>query len=182
MRGTASFSRCGTWRYTLTRDLGGTRPLVVIGLNPSTADARRDDPTVRREIAFARRWGFGRLIKLNAYAFRATDPRVMFAAAARGVDIVGPRNDAAIADAIADAREADGLVIVAWGRHARPERVATLVALLAGTRVRCLRYNLDGSPTHPLYMPANARLRPWPRPDAKTRSSASPPNPRAHLD
>lgn len=161
MIGSASFSRCGTYRYTLTRELDATRPrtLVVIGLNPSTADARRDDPTVRREIGFAQRWGFGRLVKLNAYAFRATDPRVMHAAAGRGEDIVGPRNDATIAAAIAAAR--DGLVLVAWGRHARPDRVAALVRLLAGTDARCLRTNQDGSPVHPLYQRATARPRSW---------------------
>ncbi len=163
MIGTASFSRCGTYRYTLTRELDASRPrtLVVIGLNPSTADAWRDDPTVRREIGFARRWGFGRLVKLNAYAFRATDPRVMLAAAARGEDIVGPRNDAAIRAAIAKARARDGLVLVAWGRHARPDRVAALARLLAGSEPRCLRTNQDGSPVHPLYQRATARHRPW---------------------
>ena len=161
--GTASFSRCRTFRYTLTRDLGGARPLVVIGLNPSTADARQDDPTVRREIAFALRWGFGRLVKLNAYSYRATDPRVMQAAAKRGDDIVGPRNDAAITRALTDARASDGLVLVAWGRHARPERVSRLVELLAGTEARCLRTNLDGSPVHPLYQRATTRPKPWPR-------------------
>ena len=174
MSGTASFSRCRTFRYTLTRDLGGPCPLVVIGLNPSTADATQDDPTVRREVAFARRWGFGRLVKLNAYAFRATDPRVMHAAAQRGDDIVGPRNDAAITRALADARATAGLVLVAWGRHARPERVARIVLLLAGTDARCLRTNLDGSPVHPLYQRATTRPTPWPPRTPPARRTARP--------
>jgi len=163
MIGTASFSRCGTYRYALTRELeaASSRVLVVIGLNPSTADARKNDPTVSREIAYARRWGFGRLVKLNAYAYRATDPRVMLAAAKRGVDIVGPRNDRAIAGALLEARASGGMVLVAWGRHARAERVEAIVELLAGYEPRCLRTNLDGSPVHPLYQKVTARHRAW---------------------
>lgn len=55
--GTAEFSINGVHRYWLTRGLGGVRPLVVCGLNPSTADAEVDDNTIRKEMKFARSWG-----------------------------------------------------------------------------------------------------------------------------
>jgi hypothetical protein len=88
----AVFSPDETWRYELRRVWDPTRPsMAFVGLNPSTADARHDDPTVRRCINFAKRWGFGGLIMLNAFAFRAADPREMMAAA----DPVGPDNDSA---------------------------------------------------------------------------------------
>jgi hypothetical protein len=72
----AVLSECGRYRYVLTRtwdhDLAAC---AFIGLNPSTADAHEDDPTIRRCIRFARDWGHGGLIMLNLFAWRSTDPR-----------------------------------------------------------------------------------------------------------
>jgi hypothetical protein len=86
--------------------------LNVVGLNCSTATAEEDDPTIRRCIAFAKRWGFSRLVMTNVFAFRATDPAVM----KQAFEPVGPRNDGFL-QAIA-AHEAD-MVLAAWGSHAR---------------------------------------------------------------
>ena len=97
-RGEAEYSRCKRYRYTLTRtmnpDLVGddARTIAFIGLNPSTATATTDDPTVRRCIGYAAREGFGRFVMLNAFGYRATDPKDMKAQA----DPVGKGNDAAI--------------------------------------------------------------------------------------
>lgn len=77
--GTALFSSEDppVYRWTLTRNLGGRRPLVSCGLNPSTADARANDPTIRKEIGFAKLWQLDWLIKVNAYGFRTVSPRVL---------------------------------------------------------------------------------------------------------
>ena len=86
--GTARISRCKRYRYELTRtwdEAAGTCAFVC--LNPSTADARVDDPTLRRCIGFAKSWGYGRVVMLNAYAYRATDPAEMLAAS----NPIGPR-------------------------------------------------------------------------------------------
>lgn len=94
-QGEATFSGCGRYRYRLTRELNGAlfagsgRAITFIMLNPSTADANADDPTIRRCKGFARGWGYGRLIIVNLFAFRATDPRDMWKAHEGGVDIVG---------------------------------------------------------------------------------------------
>lgn len=72
----AVFSPCGTYRYELRRTWESSLPiLVTIGLNPSTADGYGDDPTIRKEIGFASRWGYGGIVKVNMFAFRSTDPR-----------------------------------------------------------------------------------------------------------
>lgn len=160
--GGALFSPCGRYRYRLWRDLAGddvppSRVVAFVLLNPSTATAERDDPTIRRCVAFARRRRAGRVVVVNLFAWRSTDPAAL--AAAR--DPVGPDNDAAIVDAARGA----ALVVVGWGRHGALHRRADAVAALladAGVRARCLAINADGSPGHPLYQRSTARLRPWP--------------------
>ncbi|MFE2772275.1 DUF1643 domain-containing protein [Microbacterium resistens] len=145
----------GDYRYTLTRTWDTDRDSVVfIMLNPSIADASVDDPTIRRCISFAKREGFGGIIVVNLYAFRATDPQAMFAA----VDPVGPDNDRIIANAVAGRT-----VIAAWSSYAHPARVAQVLALLPGTAsLRCLGVTKGGHPRHPLYVRGDAPLIPWP--------------------
>lgn len=109
--GWACFSEGGQYRYLLGRRVGpGDRLLLFIMLNPSTADAARDDPTIRRCKSIAARWGFGRLEVVNLFARRAAQPRDMLSAAAP----VGPCNDAFIRSAAARA----DAVLLAWGSHA----------------------------------------------------------------
>lgn len=159
---TARFSPCGRFRYTLTRELGGDRPLVACGLNPSVATAEKNDPTIRKEIGFARRWGCGRLVKVNAYALVATDPRVMKRERAAGVDVVGPENDDAIVQAATLARECRGLFLVAWGRNIEPHRQSAISFVIGSiVPLMCLGKNGDGSPAHPLYIPYEREIEPW---------------------
>lgn len=160
---TAVFSSCETYRYTLTREIGGIAPLVSIGLNPSTATAEIDDPTIRKDVGFAKRWGLGRVVKLNAFAFRATDPQDMKRAATRGVDIVGPENDFWIAALLCEARLAHGRVVVSWGNHITHERQRRIAQLIADCNVEamCLGVNKNGTPMHELYIPYEREPRPW---------------------
>ena len=150
----ANFSRCGRYRYTLWRRWDVDRPAVmIIGLNPSTADARQDDPTIRRCIGFARAWGYGGLVVTNLFAFRATYPVDLKAAA----DPVGPCNDAWIRRM---ARQV-GIIVAAWGNDgAWLQRSARVRRMLAG-RLHCLRLNAGGEPAHPLYLPARLAPRRW---------------------
>jgi hypothetical protein len=147
----AEFSACGRYRYSLTRIWDRCRPMVAfIGLNPSTADALHDDPTVRRCVGFARRWRCGGVLIVNLFGYRATNPRELD----RVSDPVGPDNDAAIAAAIGRADQ----IIAAWGRRGRYlDRDAAVLNLL--DRADCLGRNRDGSPRHPLYLPAGIRPR-----------------------
>ena len=157
----AQLSPCGRYRYVLTRELGGDRALVSIGLNPSVADATVNDPTIRRDIGFAKRWGLGRVIKLNASAYIATDPRAMARAAKAGIDVVGPDNDAIIRAIVRRETRRRGLVVVSWGAHILAERQRHTAALLAGVETWCLGVNRDGSPVHELYQPYVRKLMRW---------------------
>jgi hypothetical protein len=127
--------------------------VTFIGLNPSTADAVQDDATIRVCVAYARRWGFGGICMLNLFAFRARKPKDMLAAE----DPVGPENDYHIEYLAARSTE----VIAAWGAHGKHlAREAAVVSLL-GRQLKCLSSNKDGSPHHPLYLPANLEPKLW---------------------
>jgi len=147
--------RTGTPKLTLWREwtddlfVNRTQPvgsyLMVIGLNPSTADETLDDPTIRRCKDFAKRWGFQALCMTNLFAWRATDPRDM----KRMPDPVGPENDKWL---VRISRGA-GMILAAWGKHGSHMNRAALI--LSGLpTIHCLRTNKDGSPEHPLYVPA----------------------------
>lgn len=155
------------YRYTLTRSDYGDAPwlsmheprLLWIMLNPSTADERQDDPTIRRVKAFTRRLGYSGLTVVNLYALRSTDPRGLWAAD----DPVGPANDRTIADEAFAAVTDDAPIIAAWGANARPERVAQVLAIPhLAPRLHCLGVTKAGAPRHPLYLRGDAQLVPWP--------------------
>lgn len=159
MTGRAWFSDCGAYRYALLRciDLGmladegqQQRCLNVVMLNPSTADAVLNDPTITRCIGYAKRWGYGELMVTNLFAFRATDPRDL----KRVDDPVGPENDEYIRKVAAAA----DMVLVAWGSHGghrgRDEQVRHILADI-GKDVHCLTVTAKGQPGHPLYLAAS---------------------------
>ena len=61
------------YRYILSRTWDETKPTVLfIGLNPSTADEKTDDPTIRKCINYAKCWGYGKILMANLFAFRNT--------------------------------------------------------------------------------------------------------------
>lgn len=153
----AVLSDCKTYRYSLVREWDtGPRALWIM-LNPSTADALTDDPTIRRCIGFSKSLGMGSLEVVNLFAFRATDPDDMAAAKARGVDIVGPGNDATINEASKRAAH----VIAAWGADKlAPMRSVLMRTLVKPHQLLALGKTKSGAPKHPLYLPTNLTLVP----------------------
>lgn len=153
----AVLSECGKYRYQLWRRWGpaGGSSVLFVMLNPSTADAHDDDPTIRKCVAFARRWGFGGIEVANLFAFRATDPAVLPTVA----DPIGPAADRHLTDSISRASR----IVVAWGANAEdfPDRARTVRAAI-GDRAEALRLTKAGHPWHPLYLPLN--LTPMPLP------------------
>ena len=154
--GRAVYSPSEEFRYLLTRELGGTSTVVFVMLNPSTATAEKNDPTISRCIEFAKRWGFGRLVILNLCAYRQTKPALMFKRWKLGLDIVGSDNDATIEREV---RAADR-VVLAWGANAghkalraRARHVVALIQRASRTPPLVLRHTKDGHPEHPLYIP-----------------------------
>jgi hypothetical protein len=155
----ARFSECRRYRYELWRRWpAGTGTLIMVMLNPSTADHENNDPTVERCQRRATRLGFGGLIVLNIFALRSTDPRALYAEP----DPIGDENDRAIECALMRFRT--GMVVCAWGGHGkhrgRGEAVRSMIQA-CGREAHVFRLNEDGTPAHPLYLPYSLTPRPW---------------------
>lgn len=155
----AVFSPCERWRYLLWRIAGPRAMLCGMGmLNPSTADHRRDDPTIRQCRARARQARLGGLLVWNLFAFRATLPADL----KRAPDPVGPENDEAIALALGLCRR----TILGWGNHGAHlarDRAVLAMCESAGARLDVLGITGQGQPRHPLYLASNVRLKRWQR-------------------
>lgn len=149
---TAELSECGTYRYALSREwLTGQGTVLFVMLNPSTADAQQDDPTIRRCIGFAQRWGYRRLTVGNLYAYRATDPIELMA----GQEAIGPENNAWLTRLAEDT----DMCVAAWGASAYADtRAPEILALLADrVQVHALKRARGGQPRHPLYLRGDAQ-------------------------
>ena len=157
----AAFSPDKMYRYALTRTWGEAPAMTWIMLNPSTADAMQDDPTIRRCIRFARREGCGGIAVVNLFGLRATDPRDLRDSLEAGIDPVGPVNDWFVRLHAQGAARA----VAAWGAHGTPRgraaEVAAMLEAIPGIRLECLGVTADGSPRHPLYVRSDAPLVPW---------------------
>jgi hypothetical protein len=153
----ATLSPDGVYRYALTRTWRRGAPAVFVMLNPSTADAMADDPTIRRCIGFATRWGCGGVVVVNLFGLRSTDPAVLY----HHPDPIGPDNDAVIAEQLANH---DGPVVAAWGMNGviadRDEAVTSLIRGM-GRELQCLGVTKLGLPRHPLYVAGATELSPW---------------------
>jgi len=161
---TAVISDDGLYRYRLERRWApGGFTVTWVMLNPSTADAYTDDPTLRRITGFSRRMGFSRLIVVNLYAYRATEPSDLW----RAADPIGPDNDEHLRETLTGHE-----VVVAWGAHARPDRIARFLQIHrkapGAGRLHALALTGAGQPRHPLYLRADLTPQPWEPPHATT--------------
>jgi hypothetical protein len=158
LESTAEFSPCGKYRYTLTRawhmpEYPG-RTVVFCMLNPSTADATKLDPTLTRCVSFARKLKFQRMVVVNIFAFRSTDPKELYKW--DPLHVTGPGNDRAIMQACRSA----GQVICGWGTHGDyGNRDREVLELLKKASVvpYCLGVTTAGHPRHPLYLAGDTR-------------------------
>lgn len=189
-RAGATISPCGKYRYRLWREwrlgnspqwdmwtnddgspvvdgagaqLGEPRSCVFVMLNPSTADASEDDPTIRRCVGFAKAWGYDRMEVVNLFAYRATDPRELLALSYKD-EPWGEHNEHHIESALDEA----GIVICAWGAHGghlgQDEEVLGWIAEHhRNLRPHALRLTKGGHPSHPLYLPGDLKPFAWRR-------------------
>lgn len=157
----AIFSPCGKHRYRLERDLGRDGPTVaIIGVNPSIANAERNDPTITKDIGFGARHGWGKLIKGNLFSLVSTDIKGLRA-------LQTPRDTLNDAHLSLIFKEAD-LVVAAWGPaskvppHLRSRwRAVVRLAADAGKELLCFGTAQDGQPRHTLMLAYDTPLTVW---------------------
>jgi len=153
MKKNAILSEDRKYRYVLSRIWDETKPKVmIIGLNPSTADETEDDPTIGRCISFSKSWGYGGVYMLNLFAFRATQPKDMFNAQ----NPIGLENNSYIE---IYSKKVDKIVC-AWGNHGTYKN--------RGNEIRekfdklfYLKLNQTGEPAHPLYLKSELVPKKW---------------------
>ncbi len=152
----AEYSDCETYRYRLWRKWEDGPTVTFLMLNPSTADAFKNDPTIERCHRRAVAMGFAALEIVNIFAYRATDPREL----KKAVKPVGPANDKAILES---ARKSD-MTICAWGSHGdHQNRHKEVKELLKSHNIAAhvLALTVAGQPRHPLYLPYSCLPRQW---------------------
>jgi hypothetical protein len=162
MKGTAGFSPCQTFRWWLHRHWSDGPLVCFVMLNPSTATADQDDPTITRCINYAKAWGFGALSVRNLYPYRATKPAALKRAMKR-IDVTGGhRGHTELRAAIS----AD-LIIAAWGMHATDAAAQRFIELSAPKPLWCLGTTKDGKPVHPLMQRGDLAPAPFVRCDGR---------------
>lgn len=174
---TAEIDESGLYRWVLARAWHSDRPLrerkrgtvCFVMVNPSTADDKEDDPTIKKCVGFADAWGFSRLEVRNLYPFRSKNVKDLATAA-------DPEGGMAGVTALMRCEYA-ALVVCAWGARGKiPKRLRELHLGKVGrflraieigdkkTKLWCLGVTADGDPLHPLMQPYTARLIPFPPP------------------
>jgi hypothetical protein len=149
----AIFSDCHAFRYLLWRIWKPEGPIVLfIGLNPSTANETENDPTIRRCVDFATRWGYGGMYMANLFAFRTPHPKLL----RKAEDPIGAENDFNIKTYTARAQ----LTVLMWGNHGLwLDRWKTVLPLVSNPY--CLTVTKLGQPGHPLYLNRNCKPIPY---------------------
>jgi hypothetical protein len=149
----AAFSRCRSYRYALWREWDTSKPQVLfIGLNPATADAEKDDNTMRRCMVYARSWGYGSMVVANLFAFRTTWPVELKKAS----DPVGTNNDRWLRKLAKSAE----MTVAVWGNDGsflnRAEEIGKTL-----DNLYCFKITAQGQPHHTRGLPNGLQPQPF---------------------
>jgi hypothetical protein len=150
----------GVYRTLLWRTFGDRdhrRPMAFGMLNPSTADAFIDDPTIRRCLGFAYRENCGGIIVVNASPYRATDPHELRAAREAGKNVY---YTAANIHGLNMASDLFGKFVLAWGAGIPlwlDDQAGVMMQAARGLGL-CLGTTKAGMPRHPLYVRSDVQL------------------------
>jgi len=154
----ATISTCQRYRYDLFRIWDDQKDLIMfIGLNPSTADASIDDPTIRRCTQFAKDWGYGGLHMVNLFAWRSPSPQVLWLAEFP----LEEKNRPGVNDAyLKQVAEKCTKIVFAWGNYGTLNERCYKVQKMFPDAF-CFGLTTAGQPKHPLYLPAVEKLIPF---------------------
>lgn len=159
MKREANISTCGNFRFSLSRTWDEEKPKVMfIMLNPSTADAEKDDPTIRRCIGFAQSWGYGGLIVCNLFAWRATSPKGL---EEKEFKRIGTNYHTILTEAA----KVD-TVVCAWGNKPVLDKMlygapSAYIPFEVTPKLHYLELSVTGTPKHPLYLKKDLKPIKW---------------------
>lgn len=147
----AKFSLCGGYRFSLWRIWRLDIPSVMlIGLNPSTANAKTDDPTIRRIRGLVKENGFGGFFMTNLFPFITPYPEELAIA-----DKYLVEND----ETLRHIRSLCHSVVFCWGNFNTRDRDKEVIGMFPDAL--CFGKNKSGSPKHPLYLKSSTQLKPF---------------------
>lgn len=135
-----------SWEMPLGQESRGNLSWAM--LNPSKAGEFHDDPTVRKCVGFAKRWGFSEVTIINLIPLVCTDPHSLPPWQGLFMD-----NEPYVQHALAEC----DLFVVAWGAVNRDvartvawsEHVHHFKDLAEGVKLYCIGRTKNGSPLHP---------------------------------
>lgn len=151
MKKGANFSSNRKYRYALWRIWDDTKPLVMfIGLNPSTANEKENDPTIRSCERIAKANEFGGFYMVNCWAYISTDRTKL-----KTNPLTEGWNDTMITVIAHKCKE----VVFAWGSFSVVKELGRDMELAEMfPNAKALHINKDGSPKHPLYTKTNVKM------------------------
>ncbi len=154
IRSDAYFSKDRKFRYWLLRVWDESLAIMGnVGANPSTAEEVVNDPTIRKDVGFAQRLGYGGLLKLNVGGYRATDPKKWYAAP----DPYGPENSVAHLLEYLEKFKVNETAL-AWGKCVGRFRSRANAIAANIPNAMCFGKNSDGTPRHTLMLSYSTKL------------------------
>lgn len=160
MKRRAIISDCGNYRYRLSRRWAKGKPCLFIMLNPSKADMKIDDRTIKKCIKFSEAWGCGKLYVGNLFAYRTSKPTEM----KKAKDPIGPDNRRHLRRLARKVTRGGGICIAAWGvdgKHLGQNQIVVRWFRRWGKELHYLELTKDGHPKHPLYLLASLTPTLW---------------------
>jgi hypothetical protein len=139
----------GNYRYTLYRRWEPKGPVILwVMLNPSTADDKVEDATIRRCIDFSNRWGYSAMYVGNLNPYRSTNPKL--------VEEMDEHIALTNTNHLLMMRQLSDKVVCAWGTMGLIKPPAFL-----GTNTWHLGLTKEGYPKHPLRLSKETTLTQW---------------------
>ncbi len=166
----ANISDCGRYRFKLNRSwvdiFDARRSALWVMLNPSTADANVDDPTMRRVINFSSRDDFTSLTVINLCPYITANPANLKRRTHEELFPMGYFDEIRVKLGEYDT------MICGWGsgavsmlsRESLISSMSMIRAIALGfdkADVMCLGLSKQGHPRHPLYLKKNSNLVPF---------------------
>lgn len=146
----AIFSKDQNQRYMLFRIWDVALPKVMfIGLNPSTADEHKNDPTINRVMEIAKHNGFGGIYMLNLFSCVTPKPEeITWCELSKEINL----------KTLLAYAKLSSTIVFAWGNFKEAQTYGNDVIAPLFPNSYCLKKNKNGSPKHPLYCKKETKL------------------------